>query len=403
MNDSATPMRPPNASAQMWYLRTACMAHMWGMGTVFAFASAWMKDLQMGETFIGLVVSLVQGLIFVSGFLWGYLADRTRQVQRIALIGTAAMAVALALFGFSRTESDFIVYAILRGLSQGMILNMMPLLVIAMTGGDSQGQAYGRYRIFGSIGFLLGAMGLPVVLEALGHGDDLQLIILCAAAGMLLGVLPLSRVKIETPGRESGSAGLGDLLRDPEVILFLIAAFFFALANPAVYNFFAAYGRVLGADNEALAWLTGLLGVLAILGLPVAGWVCDRFGPRWMLFLAFLCQPFRAWSLSVVNAYEWLWIPQVFHFFTWAGLEVAALLFITRIAGEGRRGVAVGAYSGMIVLGWTTGGIIAGYLAEHHGYVFMFRVMGGCAATACLAFVAGLLYRRFAKKTRPTV
>ena len=61
---------------------------------------------------------------------------------------------------------------------------------------------------------------------------------------------------------------------------------------------------------------------------------------RLPLLLAFIAMPLRALLLTLASNYEWLLFPQVFHFFTWAGFEVAGVLFVARLASEGNRGMA---------------------------------------------------------------
>jgi len=87
-------------------------------------------------------------------------------------------------------------------------------------------------------------------------------------------------------------------------------------------------------------------GLVALVALPLTGMGVDRFGTRLLLAMAFVAQPLRALSLSLIGQYEWLLLPHIFHFFTWAGFEVAGVLFVASLAAEGSRATAQTLYVG---------------------------------------------------------
>ena len=116
-----------------------------------------------------------------------------------------------------------------------------------------------------------------------------------------------------------------------------------------------------------------------------------------MIWLALIAQPLRALGYSFVTVdYHWLIVPQAFHFFTWAGLEIASILFVTRNAKPGNRATALAMLLGAQIIGRFAGGIVCGYLAENQGYPVMFRVTAAVTAIAVIVFAIAEYFNRVA-------
>ena len=375
---------PADRSRRLWFLRAAIFCQLCGIGVSFAFATVWMKDQGLGEFLIGKVAAVSTGLVLVAGIGWGVLADRTGRPGLIAVGGSIAMAAAMLVLAYSSRPAQFFAYAVVRGISYPMVWNMMPLLAVSAMRDGSVGRSYGLYRIFGSLGYIVATLVLPRLVPGI------QSLLVIAAGVLVLGALPLvpcCRRLHRTRHHES----VASLLRNRELLALFGAVFFFAFAGPALYAFMPIYARQLGADNRFIGLLLSANGFIALVALPVSGLIVDRFGPRRMLWLALLAQPIRVVALSFITRYEWLLAPQLLHFFTWAGFEVAAVLFITRLAGPGRSATALSVYTGIQVLGGTLGVTAAGYLAERLGYVVMFRASALAAGVGLLVFTAVLL------------
>lgn len=384
--DSTTPTEPAARPKRLALLRASCFLQMFAFGAIFAFAAVWMRDRGLGEFLIGKVTFASTAVLLLTGIGWGVLADRTGRADLIAVAGCALMAGAMLLLSFCRRPGHFFAYAVLSGLSTPMIRNMMPLLAVAIFHSTVAGRGYGLYRIFGSLGFVIATLGLPCLTQ------DIGLLLRISAGAMLLATAPLLFYGGRpTAGHSRGS--IGAVLRNRELTWFFAAMFFFSVAMPAIYSFGPVYARTLGAGVRFLGLFSGSMGIIAFIALPTTGWAVDRFGPRLILLLAFIAQPMRAFTLSLFGEYQWLLVAQVFHFFTWAGLEVAAVLFITRLAGEGNRATAMSIYVSIAFLGGMAGAPVAGYLAENFGYAVMFRAAAVCAALGTALF-GGLLWAR---------
>jgi len=369
VSDKAT---APTAAGPLWWLRGACFFQVFAFGVAWPFEGVWMREQGLGESLIGVIASLSTAALLLAGIGWGVMADRTGRPDRIVLIGCVGVALCLVWLTFCRSPSDFAVYAIGRGLSMPMIGNLMPMLAISALGTAAQGRGYARYRIFGSLGYICSTLILPRLLSV---GS----LFWAAAASLLAACLPLSQIRTRFQPRRHGGS-VRQLLRQRELVGFLLASLMFSLATPAVFTFTAVYARELGADHVFIGLLAASQGVIAVVALPLTGAMVDRFGVRLLLWLGFLAQPLRAMGLAFVDDYRFLLLPQALHFFTWAGFEVAGVLLVNQLAAEDSRGTAQSLFRGSQVLGTLIGATLCGYLAEFHGYGAMYTSAAVLAA-----------------------
>jgi len=377
----------PTGHGGVHRLRLVIFLQMLGIGVAMSFASIWMRRHGLGETLIGAFQAAGTLVGFATGLLWGQIADRTQRPDRVAMLGYLGLAAAWCLLAHATAVWAFALYAVLFGVVLGMVSQTVPTMVMAMLPGGANGRGYALYRIFGSLGFIVGAMVLSSLFR------DVKLMILLAAAAALLAPLPLLGIHARIR-RERHYVSLGRLLENRRLMALFAAIFFYALAIPAIFRFLPLYAERLGADEALVGRIIAVNGFAALVGLPLAGVIVDRFGPRLMILLALAVQPLRCASYALITEQQWLFAPQLLHLLTWAAMEVGGILYVTRVAAPGNKATAVAAFAGVQTLGGVAGAAMAGYLAEHHGYPAMFTTIAAVAAVGPLLFTAALLRER---------
>ncbi len=368
-------------SRQLWILRAVCFIQFFATGIMWSYQTVWMKEQGVGEFFIGQVQAISTVLTLVTGIVYGYLADVTGRPNRIMILGTFLAGATLFYLSRCTERWHFIVYALMAGVSMPMVLNMLPLMALSIVEGGKAGRKYGTYRVFGSLGYSISTLLLPRVIGSIGP------MLHVAAMAMVLAVVPA--LLLATPRRTSHKHGrLRPVLRNRELMGFFAAMFFFGLAAPAVFQFTPTYARELGADDKFIGLLGAMLGLVSLISLPSAGPAVDRYGPRLLLTLALLAMPLRVLALSFVDAYTYMLLPRLLHMFTFGALEVAAVLYVSRLAGPQSRGTAMSVYAGANVLARALGSPLAGYLAEEFSYPLMYRASAVASSVGLVLFVA---------------
>ena len=358
------------------------------MGILFAFESVRMKDMGIGETNIGFILGIGSFVFIYSSIFWARLADRRNCHKALVFAGTIAFAGLLNYFASSETVLEFTIYSIARAITMPMIAGIMPAIAVTAFGKGKRGKKFGTYRAYGSLGFILSTMGLPLLL------DDLGMVARVASIILLLSLLLHSRIPppIHATARRE-SLRIRDL--DPIIKLFLVSFFFIAIAQPAVHGFFAAYARDLGGSTRLIGLLSGFMGFIALVSLPIMGRLIDLANPQRILAISFLAQPLRVFITSQISDANYLWIPLLLHGVCWGGIEVSAIVYLSSLVKEEQKATVISYYTAVRMLGMLAGASMSGYLAERFGYVDMFQ------SIAAIALFGALLYLFW--PTRPRI
>lgn len=352
-------------------MRVASLIQVGAGGVLGAFESVHMQNRGLPEAQIGLIMAIESGLMMLTALLWGRIADHSRRFKTCMAVATIGMISAFGVFAIAEDFSGFMIYGILRGVFFTGIVGLMPALALANLDPTKPGSGFGGYRRYGSIGFIWAASVMPLLFS------DISM--MAAVAGIYL---PLSlyfvwslKDPVETASESERET---TPLNRKALGYFLMASFLVCMSEPGIHGFFNTYARELGASMEWVGILSGMTGVMALLTLGYMGRLADRIGAAHMLVLGFLAQILRMLTTSYINDPDWLWLAHLFHGFGWAGREVGTLLFLTALMGKSRLGMATSLIMSVRMAGMMAGSLVMGWLAETHGYPFMFRTIAGC-------------------------
>ncbi len=339
-----------------------------------------MKDLGVGESTIGLILGSSSGLLIVASIYWGRFADRKGFHKEVVLWGTIGYFILVFFFAYCQTAWQFFIYAIARSILMPMIAGIMPAIAVKAHGTEQQGSKFGIYRAFGSLGFILGTMILPLIF------NDIALTAQVSSVFMVISLFLLRRLpKPEVLTVEAVPLHLRTL--NPLIRWYFFAMFFISLADPAVHGFFTAYARDLGGSTRLLGILSGSFGIIAFFFLPAMGMAIDRYRPTLILTIALFCQPVRAFLPSLIDDPNFLWIPILLHGICWGGIEVVAIVYLSRLVKEDQKASVLSYYMAVRMLGNLVGASICGYVAENFGYVMMFQVISSMALVGAVIYM----------------
>jgi len=375
----------------IWILRFTCLLQIGSMGILFAFEAVRMKDMGVSEFAIGLILGIASGIFILSSIYWGRLADRKGWHKGIVVCGTVGFIGLLFYFAACVTPVQFFVYAVLRAIFMPMITGIMPAIAVTSHGDRQQGSKFGVYRAFGSLGFILGSMVLPLIFNDIA-------VVAQASSVFLIGSLFLVARLPQPKARQVEHKPLRIRNLDALIKLFLFSMFFISLADPAVHQFFNAYARDLGGSTRLLGLLSGSFGIVAFFFLPLMGRAIDRFRASSVLVVSMLAQPLRVFITSTLDDPTQLWIPILFHGICWGGIEVAAIVYLSRRVEEGQKASVLSYYMAVRMLGMLVGASLCGYVAEHYGYVAMFRTIAAAALVGALVYIFGITVGRIKEK-----
>ncbi len=359
------------------------------VGIMLPFWPLWLNSRGLDATEIGIVFALGAWVRVLTDPIVTHTADRTGN-GRLMLIVCAGLCTA----GFTGFVLAWGFWPIaLVTLFQSMCLRALIPLSESQTMAAvlSDGLDYGRIRLWGSITFILGALGTGRLLAA---GDpDMVLWLVIGAAALTFGstlILPKRR------GRrfEGGAGAILPLLRNRPVLLFLLAASLVQASHAVLYGFGTLHWKAAGHGETLIGWLWAGSVIVEIALFAVSGPIVARAGSVRLLMLAALCGVARWILFASSTALPALVAGQILHAATFAAAHLATMHFIARHAPPGLSATLQGVYAALsgTVMGMAM--LASGRLyAELAGGAFL-PMAAMCAVSGCVSLVLWTVLRQ---------
>lgn len=336
-------------------------------GAYFLYAGAFLPYFALylaargfGAVEIAAVMAMPQLARIAAPTFWGWLADRSGAGRAIVAGSGLALVVGYPLIGIADGAPAVALVMLCMSLLSAGAMPLVEAITMASLGGRVE--RYGPIRLWGSIGFIGGVLGTGLWLDA--HAPATLLWVIVALATLSLGtslLLPATPAHAAGPG---GEAGLGAVLRRPEVVALLAAGGCMAAAHGALYGFFSLHAQAVGYSKTAIGALW-TLGVVAEIGVFLA-W--SRLARRWslrrLLVASFVCAVLRFLAIGWgTHLPALLVVAQLLHAATFGVYHAAAVaavhrLFTGRLQARGQALYAsltygVGGGAGLLLAGWT--------------------------------------------------
>lgn len=352
------------------------------VGIMLPFWPLWLESRGLGATQIGIVFAIGAWVRVLTDPIVTHNADRTGNARR-----TLIVCAALCMVGFAGFIPAWGFWPIvLVTLFQSMFLRaLIPLSENqTMAAVLSDGLDYGRIRLWGSLTFILGALGTGRLLD--GGGPDLVLWLVIGAA-FLTFAATLRLPDRRGPRLEGGLREVLPLLRDRALLLYLAAASLVQAGHAVLYGFGTLHWKAAGHSEALIGWLWAGSVVVEVGLFAISGPIIARAGSIRLLAVAALCGIVR-WSLFASStALPALVVGQVLHAGTFAAAHLATMHYIARHAPAGLSATAQGLYAALsgTVMGLAM--LSAGKLyAEFAGAAFL-----PMAAMSVVALCASLM------------
>ncbi len=325
-----------------------------------------MSERGLSGSVIGVLLAIQSALTIASSPLWGWVSDKFRCYRQLVSLSSLGLAFSLFWLSQATTLSDFVFYVCIRGLLFTAMTSTMTALAMANLSSRSPGREFSAYRIFGSIGFMIVSFTLPIFFSEIEH------ILIAGACLLPCSVFFILQLENPTPRDKQESDPKKPAI--PQAVWFFLAAqFVVSITLPGNIGFLNDYIRELGGSTKLMGWYSALMGLMALIALPLMGKLVDTRGPYGALVIGFISQALRPFIVSSISDPNWLWVSHFCHIFGWAGREVGALVLMLSLMGSNRRATAVSLLATMTMAGTMVGSYLMGTWADRFGYPSMFR------------------------------
>jgi PPP family 3-phenylpropionic acid transporter len=348
----------------------------WGaFGIFLPYFSLWLVGHGLSPTEATRVIALTPLMSLLAPPLVGLWADARR--ARAWLLSGGSLLTWLAFCGFFRAETRPALYATtaLFAFCRAPLTSLAD--ATALDHVRRAGGSYGRLRLWGSLGFLVAALGAGALLQASG------LTWLIAAASLSLLACAGCAFALPAPPPQPHNEVVGawlHLLGRGDWWLFFAAVMFAQMANAAFDSSFSLHLSRLGFGGRfiGLAWATGVAAEIAM--MAASPWIVARVGAARLFALAVATSALRWALVSRATTGAEILCLQPLHGITFGLFWVAAVTLV-RDRGQLAPTAAQGLLSSALGAGSLVGMNASGALLERGGG----RVLYGAASLAATA------------------
>jgi len=353
------------------------------IGILGPFWPVWLKAKGLGSVEIGMVLAAGIFAKVIANPVIAHLADRRGQRRGIMVLLAAFAAASFSLFGLTGGFWTILPVSVVFFLAWSSILPLGESLTILSA--RAHGLDYGRLRLWGSLGFIIAAVGAGRVL--VGRPEDVIFWLMLASVAVIFAacfVLPDTRPPASTESHPPIRAVLGNRT----FLVFLGAAALIQGSHSVYYGFGTLHWQQVGYSEDLIGWLWAE-GVIAEIILFIFGArLVDRFGPAGMILAGGLAGVLR-WTLTgLTDALPVLFVVQALHALTFGATHLGAIHFIARAVPPQHSATAQSLYAAVVSgVGMGAGLLLAGRLYDAFSGAAYLYMAGAAAAGAVLALV----------------
>jgi PPP family 3-phenylpropionic acid transporter len=349
------------------------------VGAMSPFWGLYLQSLAFNAFEIGVLMSLLQVMRIFAPNIWGHIADRTG--RRTTIVQIAALGSVLAFTGVFAGSGFWWLFLVMAALSFFWSASLPLVEAMTLSHLGEHTSAYGRIRLWGSVGFILMVVGL-------GYAFDQVAIswLPWAVLAVMLGIAAFARVipEAEILSHASDHHSVWDIVKRPEVASLLAACLLMAVTHGPYYTFYSIYLVDHGYDKSTVGWLWAL-GVLCEIGIfLIIPRLSARVSSRQLILASFALAVLRFLMIAWGVESAWVvWGAQTLHAFTFGTYHAAAVALIHQHF-RGRhqaRGQAL--YTSLSYgVGGTIGGLASGVTWGTLGPAWTFSLAAASAALA---------------------
>jgi MFS family permease len=132
--------------------------------------------------------------------------------------------------------------------------------------------------------------------------------------------------------------------------------------------------------------ILGLNGLVALVSLPLAGKMADKWGRPPMLVAMYLISSLRMLLYSVAST-PLAYVPvQILHFGSFGIAEAVGSVYISELADERDRATALSCFHIFHSIGALIGSIVGGVISSSYGFPVMYQAFAGLMVVSASIF-----------------
>lgn len=332
-------------------------------------------NLGASVEFVGTMVALSSMIRLLLVQPVGILCDKID--KRIFLfLGFVSYLIYFLFLIFATSPIHILLGRIFQGIGSAMFYTAAISLIL-VNAGENTGLAVGVYATTMGVGFSIGPIIGGFIAEKMGYDMSYIFSIIIATFAIVLLVLVLKENKLHLVNhsklKTDDNISYKLLLKNKELLIACIGAFFISEAIGADTSFFPVLGRELALPEGIIGTILGIRALLStIVRIPI-GKATERISAKKLMMIAL---GLASLGLFLVPQFRIVWLFPIFLGLEGIGYGIfltSANIYIGEVTSEENRGAAVGLYNTFSGLGGVLNMTILGLIAGSFGVANTFR------------------------------
>ncbi|MCL0081097.1 MFS transporter [Peptococcaceae bacterium] len=367
-----------------WKIKLLVFFYYATVGILIPFLPLFFKSQGFDSYQIGILLAIGPFVSILVQSPWGYLSDRRQTVKKIILLQlfmTLLLSVLLFNLGSFHLLILVMFFFCIFALPLFALVDSLILAAVKETN-----ISFGRYRLWGSLGFALTAAAAGAIISLAGIE-----LIEYLYQGLLLVTLLLALLVNDTPpaGKPANFASFKKLLANRELLFVLLLIALVGSTNKANDAFIGIFMQSIGGNEAAVgwAWMVGPLSEMVV--FAVASSFLVRYNEIILLALASAVFAVRWLLFAITGNPDMIIIIQLLHGLSFGLLYISAVSYLCKVAPPELRSSGMGliATFGGGVAG-ITGSLLGGLIMDGFGPQTLYWI---CAFISLLTAVAFML------------
>lgn len=370
------------------------------VGVVLPVLDTFLKDSHWRYDQIGIATALLGLGTLVFQTPAGILVDRLKSRRALFAIASLAVGVFFVLIPFvPRTALWVDSLLFLAGAAQSVFIPVLGALALALVGYKALNRTLGENQGWNHAGNIAAALGAFIAIRRFGSASIFYAVAIASLIGAF-SIFLMRRSELD----ETAASGDGNktrtnwraLFANRPALFLILAVAAFHLANAPVLPLTALYIKQLGGST-ALTTFTVFSAQLVMIPVAwAAGRLCDSWGRKPVMAVAFWVLPFRILSYTLAHDPRMVVFLQALDGIGAGIYGVAIVAFAADLTrGKGKFNSLLGIFATAQAIGGVAGPVISGFVLQHLGFRATF------VSFAILAFIAVAILQLLVPETRP--
>lgn len=359
------------------------------VGLFVPYWGIYLTSLSFSALQIGALLSLFQiSRIFAPNFL-GWIADRSGEY--IKWIKISSFFGFILFIGIFWANSFLSIFLIMMAMSifTSSTLPLAESLTLAHLKANKADSKYSHIRLWGSIGFIVAAILLGIMIDSIGEKSLIYALLLTQLVIFLLAfILPTKKV-IFLPKKKRS---IWPILKKREVVVLLISCALMVSSHGLLYNFYSIFLEQQGYSGTTigLLWAVGVIFEIIIFLLMPR--ILNKFTLKAVLLISLGFAVIRFFLIGAyVDSMILLFIAQVMHAATFGSFHVASIQLIAHFFYNEHQARGQSLYNSITYgVGGAIGGLGGGYMIEYSGMANTFMLSAILPFLGFMVLILGL-------------